>query len=595
MTADPVTLTTAPPSTDSVDIQGVFLHVETDSGPPAIRLVNPEPDLLEIHLTPPPAASTMAVDWDVPAGGATAYWQPDYGQRRHLPAEWGSSRSVSLLRSAPVGALVDAADRNVASWALSETARRLEVRREGIREESARFRCTLTVPVAEGHPVVLRVDRRPLPYWSALHDVSTWWDGLVTEPPPIPAPATGRLPAYCTWYSMHQELTAERVERAAQEASALGFGTVIVDDGWQTDDTSRGYWYCGDWQVAAGKLGQLREHVDRVHRTGLRYLLWVAPPLLGRRSLARARFADRVLGSLAAQDADVLDPRYPEVREHLTDSCVRLLESADLDGLKLDFLDAWVLTETPPAGVGADIADVETAVHRWLAELRDALLSRRSDLLLEFRQNYTGPAVQRYGNIFRAADCPMDIVDQRTRTIDLRLMLPGRAVHSDPILWNPTESALHAAEQLLSGLFSVPQVSVELSALPAEHRRMLRYWLGFHGKHSDALLGCIEASRPDLGYPVVRARGAQKSIVAAYAELPVTVNAEDGPEVILVNATGTDGLVLDVASDTAVRVSAVRDHCGQPVPDHPVSVDTGLRRLAVPRAGLVELQVSRRC
>ena len=34
----------------------------------------------------------------------------------------------------------------------------------------------------------------------------------------------------------------------------MGFKAAILDDGWQTDDTNRGYGYCGDWEVAEKKI-----------------------------------------------------------------------------------------------------------------------------------------------------------------------------------------------------------------------------------------------------------------------------------------------------------------------------------------------------
>jgi hypothetical protein len=38
-------------------------------------------------------------------------------------------------------------------------------------------------------------------------------------------------------------------------------------------------------------------------------------------------------------------------------------------------------------------------------------------------------------------------------------------------------------------------------------------------------------------------------------------------------------------------VTAVRDHCGDPVPLPATALSPGLARIAVPRAGLVELSV----
>jgi alpha-galactosidase len=409
-------------------------------------------------------------------------------------------------------------------------------------------------------------------------------------------PPAGRDPVYCTWYSRHQDLTAAAIERDAELAAELGFRSIIVDDGWQTADTGRGYWYCGDWRPEPSKIPDLAGHVRRVKATGLTYLLWLAPPLLGRRAPARDRPAangkplgELVLGSLNAGDADVLDPRYPAVRRELTDACVRLLEGTGLDGFKLDFLDAWLVADPPPAGPDADVSDVESGVLRWLGELRDRLDAVRPGALVEFRQNYTGPLMQRYGNLFRACDCPMDTVDNRIRTVDLRLLLPGRVIHADPLLWNPAEPAEVAAEQLLCGMFAVPQVSVDPAALPAEHRRMLTFWLRWLRDHSDTLVTSpIQPTHPELAYPQVRARGADETIVASYADLPIRVTAEDGRRVWLVNATGRDDLLLELV-DTEARIDTF-DHTGHQTTTASL-VRSGLHRIPVPRSGLVELRV----
>ncbi len=43
---------------------------------------------------------------------------------------------------------------------------------------------------------------------------------------------------YSFWYSYHQEFTEEDVEAECRRAAELGFRTVIVDDGWQMDNTN---------------------------------------------------------------------------------------------------------------------------------------------------------------------------------------------------------------------------------------------------------------------------------------------------------------------------------------------------------------------
>ncbi|PHB05610.1 alpha-galactosidase, partial [Bacillus pseudomycoides] len=82
------------------------------------------------------------------------------------------------------------------------------------------------------------------------------------------------LPMYSTWYSFHQDISDNEIEKQCEIAKQLGCGAVIVDDGWQTEDDHRGYAYCGDWEVSPKRIVGMREHVERVHDLGMKYLLW---------------------------------------------------------------------------------------------------------------------------------------------------------------------------------------------------------------------------------------------------------------------------------------------------------------------------------
>ena len=39
--------------------------------------------------------------------------------------------------------------------------------------------------------------------------------------------------------------------------------------------------------------------------------------------------------------AGIIDPRYPEMRNYITDTYVKMVTDYDLDGLKLDFIDSF--------------------------------------------------------------------------------------------------------------------------------------------------------------------------------------------------------------------------------------------------------------
>ena len=46
---------------------------------------------------------------------------------------------------------------------------------------------------------------------------------------------------------------------------------------------------------------------------------------------------------------------------------------------------------------GMDYALVEEAVCRLLTDVREALTAIKPDILIEFRQNYIGPAIRGFG------------------------------------------------------------------------------------------------------------------------------------------------------------------------------------------------------
>src|SRR5699024_9968263 len=126
----------------------------------------------------------------------------------------------------------------------------------------------------------------------------------------------------------------------------LGFRTVIVDDGWQTDDTNRGYAFCGDWKVAEKKIKDMRAHVERVHQMGMKYLLWFSVPYVGMKSQMWKLFHDKLIGVDEEQQTGILDIRYPEVRTYLKNIYVKAVSEWGLDGLKLDFIDEFYERKT---------------------------------------------------------------------------------------------------------------------------------------------------------------------------------------------------------------------------------------------------------
>ncbi|TDX02736.1 glycoside hydrolase family 36 protein [Kribbella sp. VKM Ac-2566] len=517
-----------------------------------------EPGVLRYDVTPDVAAGgPVTLRWTWPADDAVTLWRPMQDSRRNLPTDWGSHREVRSVRSAPVASLVNGQDRAIATVSLSSNVHGCDFA-VGVSEETAEQLIELTMTDLEGEGFALRIDLRAQHFAEALRAVTTEWAAelgdRIADVPPV-----ARQAMYSTWYSDHQHVSAESVERHARAGSAYGTQAVIVDDGWQTDDTRRGYAYCGDWEPTSHKFPDMAEHVRRVHALGQQYVLWIAPPLIGVHSKAWDKLKDRTLGFADGEVTAVLDPRYPEVREHLLECCVRPVRDWGVDGLKIDFIDSWARSSVPPAP-GGDCSSVDEGVERFLQTVTDELRKLRPDVLIEFRQDYVHPRLWQFGTFLRAGDCALDAVENRVRTIDCRLLAGDRAVHSDMLMWHSSASAENVAQHFIGALFSTPQVSMELDALPPEHEQVVRYWLGFLRDHADALLhGVLMPSRPDARYTQVRAVGATETVVAVYTNPVVrvqescTVVVNGGAERRLHVEGACDRLVDLVVSDCSGR------------------------------------------
>ncbi|MCX5205118.1 alpha-galactosidase [Streptomyces sp. NBC_00237] len=537
--------------------------------------------------TAPATSLTVHAEWRVPCVGATAYWTPDTSAPCWLPPSWTLPRTVSLALGAPVASLVGAGDRALCTAALGETSAPVRVG-GGVVEESGEFAFTAEQQLdSYGRPLRLRIDLTGRHFAATVQDVAAWWGEGLRHPGVAPA---ARLPAYSTWYSLHQHVDAAAVERQAALAADLGCASIIVDDGWQTADRTRGYGHCGDWDANPEAFPDPAAHVAEVHRLGLAELLWYAVPYIGRHDDAWDRFKGMLLREEPEVDAAVLDPRHPAVRGHLIEKISKAVEQWGVDGLKLDFIDRFAVKDPPPAPTGADHTAVHEGVRQLLADLDARLRRTCPDVIVELRQPYVSPGLWPYAAMIRATDCPLSPAENRQRTVDCRLTSGPLAVHADMIMWHPAETPENVAVHLINALFSVPQISIDLAAQSPDQLAVVRFWTRVFRTHVDVLqLGSLEPSRPELGYPQVRAHDARATVVARYAPLPVALPERPGPRTVLVANADPDPVVLLTATGPERVLALVRDCRGDILSETVLDLLAGPNPVTVPTGGLLTL------
>ncbi|MBP5543985.1 MAG: alpha-galactosidase [Kiritimatiellae bacterium] len=538
------------------------------------------------------------VVFSVPQGDVRHIWHPG-AEHGFVPPDWDGRGHLrtSIATGMPIIALVGLNDANRLTVVCSEASRVLDTK-AGIVEESGEVRFEIGFFNAPEAPLrhyeaTLRFDASPRFFAEAVREASAWLSARPGYAPCVAPPAAFE-PLYSSWYAFHQDLFAAELEAECAEAAKDGMRAIILDDGWQTDDNSRGYAFCGDWEVSRRRFPDgMAAHVARVHALGMKYIVWYSVPFVGHKSRNYARFRGKFLSDIPHLHASVLDPRFREVRDFLAGTYESALREWDIDGFKLDFIDSFRFNGEDPAAkenfAGRDIRSLPEAVDALLSDIMRRLRAIKPDILIEFRQSYIGPAIRAYGNMIRAGDCPADSCANRIRIANLRLTSGATAVHSDMLMWHPTATPEEAAQQVLASLFGVIQYSMRLGTLPPEHHAMMRHWIAFTQEHREALLhGDFRPHGPAECYTILEGSTADEAVFAVYAENTTCVVAQPKATVIVVNATGHDSLCLDLAAapDSAEAFDTFGASAGMP------ALAAGIQRVAVPPSGYIRLRFS---
>lgn len=514
------------------------------------------------------------------------WWYPGCEMNRAPKADWSEGFESMTSRLAPIFCCFNEREESFLMIACSEVREKVQIRC-GIIEETGAIHVEIQIPLdflenTKEYEARFLISERKERYETALERAVQWWEnnGIAV---PMQVPMTARLPMYSTWYSFHQQMSADALNHECELAKTFGMDTVIVDDGWQTDDISRGYAYCGDWKICENKFPDFREHVAHIHKLGMKYMLWLSVPFVGKNSEQWDIYKECLLRYDDSAKVGVLDPRYPKVRTYIQGTCRRLVEKYDLDGLKLDFIDQFYQNVGDDSELKneMDYYSVQDAVDRLMREISEDLLRIKPEIMIEFRQKYIGPSMRGYGNIFRVVDCPGAWLYNRVGIVDLRLLGGNSAIHSDMIMWHPQATPQEIAVHLINSIWGTLQISVKLENLSSDEKAVLSFWLNFARKHVELLQkGKLTAHNPLQLYPVVETRKGGLWAAALYENQQVISVPDDIVEGWIMYAGPSGKLYVETESEFHIEIF---DCMGQKVKQmtiiqglHMVSMDMGM-------------------
>ena len=490
----------------------------------------------------------LSIIWEEAQIDMYGFWSSKSHQSHNLTPEWYPRTNDSKTASGmPLACIYNKGGDNRLCIALSDPASPAKIS-TGVVEENGclRFQIDLFSQLCaemESYQVILRIDRRKIPFYKAIISTRDWWSELGYKSAYVPAEA--RLPMYSCWYSFHQKTIPDEILYECKIAKALGMDTVIVDDGWQTDDNNRGYAFCGDWRVCESKIPDMKGFAHDIHALGMKLMIWFSVPFVGFNSENFERFRGMYLHTRERMKACVLDPRFPKVREFLVSTYREHVSKYGYDGLKLDFIDSFQLTEESSCDYEKmDCLSVEEGLQRLLSEATTELKKINPQILNEFRQSYIGPIVGQFGNLFRVTDRPNDALFNRIGSLDLRLTSDKIPVHSDMLMWNKDDTNESVAYQLLATMFCVPQISVRFDNITSEHRSILGAYLKFWREHQKTILdGEITVWGVDSNYTAAKTKNGGQSVAVLYENVPYVI--ENDEIVHLFNSTGNASIYVE--------------------------------------------------
>ena len=544
---------------------------------------------VDMTLQKPEIPEPFFVKWNFSASDCYSTWNPSLLDIHGLAFDWGKLTVQSRLASwMPVQELISKNGTNKLCIAVSDVDTPISIR-TGLCEEDATLACEIeffTKPTAptDNYSAIIRLDMRDIPYYDSIYETAAWWENDCGYEPAY-VPESAKMPMDSLWYSFHQMLDRDEILKECRASHKLGLETVIIDDGWQTDDNNRGYAFCGDWQVAPKKMGDMTSLIKEIHNIGMKVILWYSVPFMGIYTEKFKEFEGMFL-ECSGDDKTFfgLDPRYKKVREYLVGIYENAVKEWKLDGLKLDFIDSFVLKgKSLEYDEKRDIQSLEDAIHALMTQIKATLTAINPDIMIEFRQSYVGPSIRKYGNMLRVGDCPCDILKNRFNIVNLRLTSGKTAVHSDMIMWSYEDTAENAALQFASILYGVPQISMRIDRLPKEHCDMLRHYISFWKEWREVLLdGKLTATNPECEYSLVCSELHDKAVFTAYSDTVIPVKTK---ETAAVNATAAESLIIKNASGYNYAVTSCT---GEKLSEGTIS--SNLEEIRVPIAGMIILK-----
>lgn len=365
------------------------------------------------------------------------------------------------------------------------------------------------------------------------------------------APAWVFEPVFCTWYCYGDRIDQDGVMKIAEKCKELGFGTILIDAGWDSKSDS-GYadfenGILGDYVAVPERFPDMPGLVKQIHEMGLRVELWSGPFWEGKESKSyKEKTKDCHIWNDNGETHE-LCPKHPYTRVHFKEKFAWVSKTYGIDGMWLDAADS-VPRECKANHEHLDQTMGEAFVDCMVA-IRDGLRSVNPEAITEGRVLHCNLNSKRAFDIVQPSDAPKSFEYIRLAGIHIRPWVYDIVLKNDPMNWAKESDASLVGKFLATMVCNgVPALSVDFLTASEEHCNLTKAWLSFYQQHKKTLLdGEFKLFGANYGSPDMMLVGIEEAVVyIKNSKTSEVVLSKAIRKVILLNCTNSDKLNLKI-------------------------------------------------
>lgn len=360
----------------------------------------------------------------------------------------------------------------------------------------------------------IMIDLSPRNYSNTVRDLSQWLlDHENTQA--ITKIDHSLLPVYSVWYPLDRNIPLENVTYYFDSISAMGFRSILFDDNWQNvvrfDVDKEGNW-------DPSKIEIVKDFMNKSRDSKMKVSLWYTHPFIGANNYIFERFEGKYL-QYRTSSQPVLDIRYPEVREYITNMYASIVEEWDVDGIWFDYLNGYypneqiIITDDN----GRDFVSVRKALDSLRIYMESELRYIKPELSINQSYVPAGPMHTSNTKTINGFLGTTVLNNVREKMVNNRLLYGDYSPFMEVMGVHPRDPSVDVAKKFQAIMYGNPYLSYFTYTLPDEVNETLKFWIKYWKSNVHYLLESdFKAHRPDLRYPIISAGNEMKQIITVY-------------------------------------------------------------------------------